>query len=840
MEEDVTRKIQLPPASQAQLQALKAAQDWQRTFDHIADSVFIQDKDFKIIKANKATFEMFGLKPEELIGKKCFEVFHKSDKPWKSCPFIKTRIDKKPHTEEVQDPLLKYPLMITTSPIFDESGEFAGSVHIAKNISEQKKAEEESKNIIAQLKQKEKDLERVNRTLRALTNNGQYFARATEEMNYLKDVCKIIIEDCGYQMVWIGYAQDNEEKSVKPVAFAGFEEGYLKTLRVTWADEPRGRGPTGTAIRTNKITFCRNMAEDANFSPWKQEALKRGYRSSICLPLVENGKPFGSITIYSKEMDGFPPDEVALLKEFTDDVAFGVSAMRAKKATVEAEKALQESEERLRAEKEILDTIMKNAGASLAYLDKEFNFIAVNSAFCLNNGRTQEELLGNNYFAFFPSDENRLLFEKIIETGEQVEFKEKPLILKNQPWREITYWDWKLIPIKNTSANGLVISLVDVSEHVKLENELKLHGKKAEQIASELKKVQTAVENASDIIFITDEKGKIIYINKAVKEILGYKQTELIGRRPNFWLEEMPNKFFAQMWNSIYFEKKPFAGEIQDRKKDGDIFMAEIRIAPVLDKNGQILSFVAIERDVTEARRLDMAKTEFISLATHQLRTPITSVGLTTEMLLNDLAGKISKESEEYLDEIMTSVKKMSDMIDLFLNVSRIEMKTFEIVPRPQNIVQIIDENIKLVAHQCKAKELDLQKNISEDLPIINADPKVLDIALENLLTNAIKYTPSKGAITVEAEKYRGSIVIKVSDTGYGISKKDQAKIFEKLYRTENTSLKAEGVGLGLFLTKALIEQSGGKIWVESERNRGSTFFISIPLAGMRANKRKK
>ena len=302
----------------------------------------------------------------------------------------------------------------------------------------------------------------------------------------------------------------------------------------------------------------------------------------------------------------------------------------------------------------------------------------------------------------------------------------------------------------------------------------------------------------------------------------------------------MPNKFFSQMWRSIYFNKEPFIGEIQDRKKDGDIFTAEIRIAPVLDKNGQILSFVGIERDVTEVKRLDTAKTEFISLAAHQLRTPITNVSLTAEMLLGGLSGKLNKESEEYLHEIMGSVRKMSEMIELFLNVSRIEMKTFEVIPQPSDIKKIIEENIKSILPLIKSRDLEFKKNISDDMPIVDVDPKVIDIVLDNLFSNAIKYTPRKGLISLKAEKYRDSIIIKVSDTGCGIPKKFQNKVFEKLFRTENTSQKVEGVGLGLYLCKALVEQSGGKIWLTSQEDKGSNFYVSIPLSGMKKNTRIK
>ena len=150
-------------------------------------------------------------------------------------------------------------------------------------------------------KSREGELQKLNRTLKALSTSGQIMMRANEESAYLEEVCKIIIEDCGYAMVWIGFAENDENKSVRPVAYAGFEKGYLEALRISWADTEYGRGPTGTAIRTGKPCMCKDMLTDPNFKPWRDEAIKRGYSSSIVLPLRTENIAFGAITIYSKE-----------------------------------------------------------------------------------------------------------------------------------------------------------------------------------------------------------------------------------------------------------------------------------------------------------------------------------------------------------------------------------------------------------------------------------------------------------------------------------------------------------------------------------------------------------
>ncbi|MEK7102365.1 MAG: GAF domain-containing protein, partial [Patescibacteria group bacterium] len=129
-------------------------------------------------------------------------------------------------------------------------------------------------------------------------------------------------------MVWVGFAENDANKSVRPAAQAGYEKGYLETANIAWADTERGRGPTGTAIRTGKTTVCKNVLTTPNFAPWRDEAVKRGYKSSIALPMLKNGSSFGALNIYAAEPDAFHDEEVKLLEELADDMAYGITAFQ--------------------------------------------------------------------------------------------------------------------------------------------------------------------------------------------------------------------------------------------------------------------------------------------------------------------------------------------------------------------------------------------------------------------------------------------------------------------------------------------------------------------------------
>lgn len=183
----------------------------------------------------------------------------------------------------------------------------------------------------------EKELRKANRALKVLSKCNEVLVRAADEAVLLQEICRLLVEDGGYRLAWIGFAEQDAAKTVRPVAQAGFEKGYLDTVNITWADSERGRGPTGTAIRTGRPSVVRNMLTDPAYAPWREEATRRGYASSIALPLIAGGQTFGALNIYAAESDAFAPDEVKLLCKLADDLAFGIQALRIKTALRESE-----------------------------------------------------------------------------------------------------------------------------------------------------------------------------------------------------------------------------------------------------------------------------------------------------------------------------------------------------------------------------------------------------------------------------------------------------------------------------------------------------------------------
>src|SRR5271157_3275458 len=203
----------------------------------------------------------------------------------------------------------------------------------------------ETNNDITERKRAEEALRRLNRELRAISDCNQTLLRATDEQSLLEEICRIVCEEAGYRMAFVAYAEDDDAKSVRPVAWAGAEEGYLATVGLTWADTERGRSPTGTAIRSGKSCCVQDFATDPRLAPWREGLLQRGFRSGIGLPLKdEDANAFGSLTIHSAQPNAFTPEEIRLLEELAADLAFGIVTLRSRAARKRAEQALRQSE----------------------------------------------------------------------------------------------------------------------------------------------------------------------------------------------------------------------------------------------------------------------------------------------------------------------------------------------------------------------------------------------------------------------------------------------------------------------------------------------------------------
>ncbi|OGI26052.1 MAG: hypothetical protein A3J76_05610 [Candidatus Moranbacteria bacterium RBG_13_45_13] len=363
----------------------------------------------------------------------------------------------------------------------------------------------------------------------------------------------------------------------------------------------------------------------------------------------------------------------------------------------------------------------------------------------------------------------------------------------------------------------------------------------ARQIAAREKdKIDAILHSIGDGVFVVDSDLNIVMVNHVTEEVSGFSEKELVGRKYNSVLKfifedsgKVNDKFIKEAISTG--QTQEMANHILLLRKDGSKVPVADSAALLKDQKGKVIGCVVVFRDVTKEREVDKAKTEFVSLASHQLRTPLSTVNWYSEMLLAGDAGKLNEEQKKYLEEIYKGNKRMVELVSALLNVSRLELGTFSIEPEPVNLEKIARSVLKEIAPDVSQKKIKLVKNFSSDVPDIQADRSLTRMIFQNLLTNAVKYTPDGGTVTLDIGKKDNGILIRIQDTGYGIPQSQQDRIFSKFFRADNVRQRdSEGTGLGLYIVKSILDQTGGAIRFESAENKETVFYVTLPLEGMK------
>ena len=360
----------------------------------------------------------------------------------------------------------------------------------------------------------------------------------------------------------------------------------------------------------------------------------------------------------------------------------------------------------------------------------------------------------------------------------------------------------------------------------------------------QLKLLSRSIEQNPVILIITDSKGTIEYVNPAFTQITGYSLDEVKGGNPRILQSGHHTKeFYKNLWETI-LSGNNWEGELHNRKKSGELYWEQAIISPILDDNGKITNFVGVKEDITEKKNMvedlreakekaeesDRLKSAFLANMSHEIRTPMNGILGFTDLLQEPELS--SNEKDQYINMIQKSGKRMLDTVNDIVEISKIEAGIMSLDPGDIDVNTCIEDLVQFFEPEAQKKDLELKidRFLPENSSVLRLDQSKFESIVSNLIKNALKYT-NQGSIHVGCNIREAYAEFYVQDTGIGVPKNRQKAIFNRFEQADISDTRAfEGSGLGLAISRSYTKMLGGEIWLESEENKGSVFYFSIPL----------
>lgn len=461
--------------------------------------------------------------------------------------------------------------------------------------------------------------------------------------------------------------------------------------------------------------------------------------------------------------------------------------------------------------------------------------LEVNPALEKISGYRIEEIIGKSAEDIFIKEEIEAISKETIERG-SVLAKETSIFTKEK--RKVPV-NASTILRKSEEGEiiGYFIGLFDLTDVKKKEKELKdaqvallnmlEDTKMARQAAEEERdKTKAIITGFADGLIVLDKENKIILINSEGERFLDVEAKEIEGKILETLVKKPSLKKLAELLSAKETKGRVFRKELSFKKPTERILEITTVSLPSREEN------VVILHDISREKLIERIKTEFVSLTAHQLRTPLSAIKWTLRMLLDGDLGKITAEQRDFIEKTYQSNERMIFLINDLLDITRIEEGRYLYKPVLADFETICQFVINSFKDEIKKKEIKFEfKKPQKKLPQVKVDVERIRLTLNNLLDNAIKYTPAGGKVTVSLRHVKKEIELSVKDTGVGIPKDQQGRVFTKFFRGANVMRMAtEGSGLGLFITKNIIEAHGGEIWFESEEGKGTTFYFTLPI----------
>ncbi|HNW60393.1 MAG TPA: PAS domain S-box protein [bacterium] len=687
----------------------------------------------------------------------------------------------------------------------------------------------------------EKELQHLNHVLKALNDSSQAMLQAESEQECLDRVCRIIVEDCGHRMAWVAYADTGPEQLARPVARAGHDAGFLASANITWGKSERGFGPTGTAIRTGKISLRRNLQRDPKFHFLAAEARKRDYASAISLPLKSGSRVFGALTIYSSEISPFSQAEVHLLAELAAELSFGITAIHLRTDLAHSLTQLQQKEERYRLAEQA-------AGVGTWDWDLESGTITWSAQVARLFGIGLDEFPGT-YASFC----GFVVPEDLAEVMAAVQVSRASRSVYDCTYRIRCHdgqvrWLHAIGDIIEDSQSGtqrLLGVVMDVTE--------------ARQAFEESSRLAAIVESSWDAIIGTTPEGIVTSWNPGSERMFGYTEAEMLGHSAARIVPEELMGEFHQNIERLKRGKRIGAFETQRRAKSGKILDISLSLSPVRDASGKTIAISSIERDITHRKEMELALKNSRDELEDRVQARTAQLEEINQALQNEIAERKQMEAQLHtLSAILAETEERerrriaTDLHDriiqnlVYTNFRLGELReatAAEIRPAAEAVYQAMQQTI----HDLRTLTFELSPPVLYELGFIPAvkwlirqfEDKydlvvefqesdvpgfipeqtriVLFQAVRELLTNAAKYAHAS-LLKVSIYRRQEQFEVIVEDDGVGF---DPGKII--LVKKDNS-------GFGLFNIRQRLESLGGELHIVSDSQAGTRIEMIVPL----------
>lgn len=348
------------------------------------------------------------------------------------------------------------------------------------------------------------------------------------------------------------------------------------------------------------------------------------------------------------------------------------------------------------------------------------------------------------------------------------------------------------------------------------------------ELANEKSRLNAIIKSINEGVIVINTNGALAYYNYSAIKLLGLSSLN-IGENALSILPEQINEIVNKIFHSDKIMLKSFSTELSLNRQN-EIFL-EAACTPIPNPDGSLAGVVIILSNITEYKRIEIIKNQFVSMVAHELKTPIAAVQGFLNIIKDDSLNLSEEKKKDYLQRSSQRLKSLTDLVNDLLDISRLELKTKQKEIIDVNLCDIINSTLQMLELEIAKKELTIEKNEIEIIPLIKADFNEITRVVSNVLSNAIKYNKPNGKIFIDLNSSQNYVILKIKDTGIGMKDSERQKLFSEFYRAKNENTRGiSGTGLGLSIVKRIVDSYYGIIEVDSEYGVGTTFTIKLPI----------